>query len=496
MSKPAVALRLVALFAVAGLVASCGGQNGSQDPFEPCDLPGVGGRVMCGTVPVAEDRGDADSRTIDLYVVVAKAHATHSAVKDPIFFFAGGPGDSAGTFATHMIGPWEGLRHDRDLVFIDQRGTGRSNALFCDFLGPPDKLQTYVVDMFPIDELPACREQGAHKAKLEKYTTTESIHDFDAVRRRLGYEKINLVGYSYGTRVVLEYLRRYPQTIRAAVLRGPLPTYAHVPTGMARDTERALDHLFQDCAEDAACSANFPTLKADLLQFLSAIPEDGLRGPAARPDGGIEEVVVPYGLFVSWIRSQLYSVERTARLPAAIKQMAQGDLKEVLTAVVNWRRVMSEELADGMYLSVICAEDLPYFDLASELEAARGTMIDDYRARQQSDACQVWVQGDVPEDFHDPVTVDVPVLILTGEVDPSTPLRFARSLARDLPNALSIEVPNRSHGLRWKWADCLGPLTDRFLRTGGRAPLDHGCVKGLTRPPFELPDSAPASTGQ
>ena len=208
----------------------------------PCVLPGLAesANAQCGTLTVPENRATQRGRTIDLRIVLLPATGRDRA-PDPVFFIAGGPGSSivaeAGWLARHP----SGLRERRDLVLVDQRGTGGSAPLNCPFYGPRDSLQAFLGDFMPIDAVRKCRETFARERDLSQYTTAVAAQDLDDVRAALGVDRINLSGGSYGTRAAQEYLRRYPTRVRAATLFGLVPPSEHMPQDFARDAQVALD---------------------------------------------------------------------------------------------------------------------------------------------------------------------------------------------------------------------------------------------------------------
>src|SRR5690349_4277384 len=184
----------------------------------PCALPGVPATVgaKCGTLTVLENRAAKSGRTIGLRVVVLPATGAKRA-PDPIFFIAGGPGSSIVAEAGGIATDAARLRERRDLVLVDQRGTGGSHPITCQFYGPPDSLQSYLGDFMPPDAVRRCRDENAKTTDLTQYTTTIAVDDLDDVRAALGAERINLVGGSYGTRAAQEYMRRHPEIGRAHV---------------------------------------------------------------------------------------------------------------------------------------------------------------------------------------------------------------------------------------------------------------------------------------
>src|SRR5215210_1135152 len=164
---------------------------------------------------------------------------------DPLVYFAGGPGSAATEDASGIAGAFAKIREHRDLLFVDQRGTGKSHPLDCEFYNPAD-LQSYLGYFFPLEQIRKCRTELEPKADLKLYTTTIAMDDIDEVRAALGYEKLNLFGGSYGTRAALTYLKRHPQHVRTATLQGVAPTDQFMPFDFPQQTERALQGVLSE----------------------------------------------------------------------------------------------------------------------------------------------------------------------------------------------------------------------------------------------------------
>lgn len=291
MRKPSSPVSICGALVLAAVVASCSAAArpaaqrprtpGSTPPaptarlaLAPCKLPGVDREARCGTLEVFENRATRQGRRIGLRVAVLPALGATPA-PDPLFILVGGPGQSAIAPAQAFTSIFAGVLADRDIVLVDQRGTGGSNPLDCPLSGSDDDPQGYMDDMLPVAPLRECLRRLAADPAL--YTTPIAVDDLDDVRAALGYERINLYGSSYGTRAALVYMRSYPRHVRSAVLRGIVPTNMKVPLYYARDTQRALGLLFDECAADAACRRAFPDLPAKL----AAAEERLKRGPVS-----------------------------------------------------------------------------------------------------------------------------------------------------------------------------------------------------------------------
>src|SRR5690349_19418084 len=269
----------------------------------PCRVPDVDQEVLCATYPVWENREIRKGRKIGLHIVILPALGSDKQ-PDPVFIFGGGPGQAIAGDADGFA--QSSLRQKRDVVLIDQRGTGRSNPLHCSLYGEPVDLRLAAGDLFPVDAVKKCREKLEKVADLTQYTTTAFVDDVNEVRQWLGYGKINLNGGSYGTRTAQVYLRRYPETVRSAVLIGVAQLESYIPLGHAAAGQRALDMLLAECASQPECRAAFPDTKADLAAVKKRIDEGVTVTLTNRGTGKKQEVRPTWGLVAEGIRFLMY----------------------------------------------------------------------------------------------------------------------------------------------------------------------------------------------
>ncbi|HST57744.1 MAG TPA: alpha/beta fold hydrolase, partial [Longimicrobium sp.] len=254
--------RIIRLAPLAALLALPAAGQGRSLALEPCTERGLPADARCGTLRVPENRDQPGGRQLSLHVVVIPAR-TAAPAREAVTFFGGGPGQAATGFAGgfgELFGP---VRETRDLLFVDQRGTGRSSPLRCRFRDPQN-LQTYLDHFIPPERAAQCRDSLSAIADLSRYGYPELAHDMEAVRTALGYEALDLWGGSYGTRAALVYARMYPRTVRSMILHGLVPPQYRQPADYATDTEAALDGLMAHCRADAACNAAFPGAAAEV----------------------------------------------------------------------------------------------------------------------------------------------------------------------------------------------------------------------------------------
>jgi pimeloyl-ACP methyl ester carboxylesterase len=187
------------------------------------------------------------------------------------------------------------------------------------------------------------------------------------------------------------------------------------------------------------------------------------------------------------IRYMLYSPVAASRVPLTIHLAAQGNFIPLTEAAIRYRKFLVATGSNGMYLSVTCAEDLPWIKPGEGEQMAANTFLGDYRLRQQREACALWPRATIAKDYGDPVRSDVPVLILTGELDPVTPPSNGETVAKTLKNSLHIVVPHGAHGLGGlENIDCILRITAEFVERGTTNGIDTACVKTIRRKGFAL----------
>ncbi|MFN0104495.1 MAG: alpha/beta hydrolase [Bryobacteraceae bacterium] len=471
------------LLAVAFFLASCANLRQSQaiDRLQPCkhvDGPTDG---YCGTLDVWEDRDAGSGRKIALKIIVFPA-LKRKAAPDPLFFLAGGPGQGAAEIAGLGRELVRRVGADRDLVFVDQRGTGKSNPLEC----KPDGDDDDEDESRALERLRACLEKLKQKADLTKYTTTIAMDDLDQVRQHLGYGKINLYGGSYGTRAALVYARRHTAYTRAVILDGVAPTDMRLPLYMARDGQRALDLLFRDCTADKGCNERFPRLRERLNALLGARPR---KVPYVHPRTGVEKEGDVKRLTLGGILfASLYSPKTASLVPLLIEQAEKGVFTGFFALGAAFDPSASS-IARGMHFSVVCSEDAPRIQPGSIERETAATFLGAEMADLRLKVCQFWPRGKVEADYFINAPSELPALILSGELDPVTPPSWGQQIASQWKNARHITVPATGHGAAG--SGCVPKLMAQFLNDGSAANLNPSCVDQVKRPPFVLGPAGP-----
>jgi len=430
---------------------------------------------------VPEDRSRPDGRKIGIFVAILPAN-TLSPKPDPLFVLAGGPGQAASQLAPFGA-LLNTLRRTRDIVLIDQRGTGRSSPLDCAAF-KPDRRDAFDTD--PLPKATACEtELQARGVDAAQYTTSAWVADVEAVREALRYPRINLWGGSYGSRAALEYLRRHPDHVRSAVLDGVVPPSMKITLDVWPTRDAALDAIIESCKRSAACAASHP----DPAETLAAIERDlGTEGKAVSltdpQTGDTVNTPVTFDLVVGAMQPLTYAPELSSLIPEVLERARDGDYGPLIAAWLVFNADLAQRINVALHYSVTCAEDVPRIDTDDRdksLERVRAKNL----AHRIIGVCDVWPRGTMPADFTEPVQSDIPVLLLSGALDPVTPPANAALVAKTLPNSRQIVAAGFGHIVSPH--GCVPRLIAAFVESAGFDTLPASCIEHLeksVRPPF------------
>ncbi len=456
--------------------------------LEACELSAAGGRLSvqarCGTFEVPENPAHPEGRQIELAYAVLPARSR--AEPDPVFFLAGGPGQSAREAAALMRHALREVNRDRDLIFLDQRGAGASNPLDCDFEQVSDWLE---MDFEAINEvLRECHDQQ-WDADVRFYTTTDAARDLDDLRARYGFDRINLIGGSYGTRLAQVYLRNYPDQVRSVVLDGVVPTRLRLGSEHALMLDESLDQLFDACLDDEACRRAFPGLHTAFERLVDHYRDNTQPIVIVEPRSGDKlELDFDLDLLASGLRFLAYSPQTQMMIPKLIHEAATtGDPSRLASQALIVTEQVDQSISVGLNFAVGCAEDWPSWprDLDAEHTLMGNTMLEFY-----DHVCAWWPAGEAPEDFHQPFDPGAPVLILSGENDPVTPAHYGDEAAEQYAN--SLHLVGRGLGHITLGQPCFNRIVSQFITRAGFDDLDTECLDQLDRGPFFLNLLGPA----
>ena len=446
--------------------------------MKPCNNPSWTGDALCAKYEVFENRETRAGRRIPLNVVLLPA-TNPKPSPDPLFYLAGGPGGAATIYAGE--GFMEGLRRNRDVVLVDQRGTGESNLLNCPSSGSRQDMRGYFGEPLAVERVRACRAELEKIADLTQYTTSIAMDDLDEVRAALGYDRINVYGGSYGSITSLVYLRQHGDHVRSVAMFGVAPTSARIPLSFAKGVQDSMNRLFADCVADSACKAAYPDVATEFQKVLTKFDTGPVEVDATNVfTGSTQKVLVARDAFVDSIRQLLYSPNAAAALPALIHLGAEGNLGPLIGTAFQVVSQIDSRIARGMQFSVICSEDTPFITDDDIKATSANSFYGDARVRPTMRACAEWPKAKVPASFLNPVKSDVPVLIVSGALDPVTPPWLGQEVAKTLSHSRLVIVPNATHNSY----ECVENLVADFIDKGTTESLDTSCVEKIRRPPF------------
>lgn len=489
--------KLATVLALSTVLVGCGAPTESPLPhagpdgdlrygqltFESCSLSAARGasvEAWCTTVSAPENHDDPKSRTIELAVALVTAEGQGQ--PDPIVMIAGGPGQSALESYPLMHRAFDDARRSRNVLLLDARGTGKSHPLMC----KDDEGRSAVMEE---EESPAlarafaerCRDEHAKTSDLRYYTTADHIRDLDLVRRKLGVERFNLLGVSYGTRVAQQFAKRYPEHTRTITLDSVVPNSLVLGQEHARNLDEALKRQFARCRDNAACTENLGDPEAKLKALSERLRAGNLAPIRYRdPMSGEWRTDAPeYGHLALLLRLYAYQPEVASMLPLIVHDASEGHYESLLAQARAIYGSVSESIMHGMQLSVMCSEDHELSENPSDADTVMGVDFVSF-ARAQ---CEVWPKGARPDDFREPLAGDVPVLAITGELDPVTPPRYGDEVVKSLPNGRHLILPGQGHSVLG--TGCMPKLFAQFIENANAKSLDETCLKRLSAaPPF------------
>jgi pimeloyl-ACP methyl ester carboxylesterase len=460
--------------------------------FSPCTLApqfGTAGvEAQCGTLAVAENPALPRGRQVALHIAWIPAGDEGPTEPDPVFMLAGGPGQAATESYPQVAAAFRAVQKKRDVILVDQRGTGQSNPLLCEEPRKGAADEAAVSGTQGVDNAAEARRFAQHcrttlskKADLRFYTTTDAIRDLDAVRQAIGAAKINLVGISYGTRVAQQYAMRYPHSTRTIVLDSVAPNTLILGNDFARNLEQALDLQFGQCGKTPACAKALgnPRSRLDALMTQLRAAPPLVRYRDASTNQVHEERLLP-GHVAGLMRMYAYAPLAAALLPLQLREASEGRYDGLLALAKMLDSTLSGQMMFGMQLSVICSEDAQGLKAnPDDVATLLGNQFADYLGAQ----CGVWPKGAMPADFHAPLRTPVPALLMSGEFDPVTPPRYGAEVVKTLPNGRHLVLRGQGHNVIA--TGCMPKLFAQFIDSADAKSLDAKCLDTLPyTPPF------------
>lgn len=489
--------KLLLLLAAATWLGGCGEQQVATTSapalLKPCPgfvetgKPPLVYGAECGSLLVRENPADPASKEIAVEILRLPA-ITPAPQQDPLFLIQGGPGGSSIEMASFIHSVFADVRKNRDLIFVDQRGTGKSNPLRCEQLSSaemrlPDAEQ---MDIY-FQRMQQCATK--YKDSLPFYTTLHGVQDLDAVRQALGYNKVNLWGVSYGTRVALEYAKHYPQSTRTIILDGVAPKEIALSKFSGRDALKALNAVNAECLAQSECATAFGDIlqKAEKVYARLHLAEQSgtpVQLTFAHPvNQQVEQLTLTAKNFSMLIFNALYSRDLTVLLPQAISE-AEHENYRLLATLFSMAMDQSQKMniADAMHFSVLCNEDW-HFVSATDVETT-APFFGMNLIKDKATVCHFWPKASLPEDYFTPVISNVPALLLSGKHDPVTPEVWAELAAKDLSNATRLQAAGGNHGVSYE--GCLPQIIAQFIERASMQDVKADCVGNIKSLPFML----------
>lgn len=470
-SRVTIALCAVVLSACSG---SATNKSSATIVLADCRVENFDGIAQCATVSVPDDHSLPNGKRVDIFLAVLPSLARRPEA-DPLFLFAGGPGQAASDQG--RIGmALNDIRKSRQIVLVDQRGTGKSKTLTCDG-SETDKNKDALSESLNADLAKLERDWAKCVATMKgnpaTHRTDDYIDDLELVRKGLGYEKINVWGGSYGSRVALRYLKRFPMSIRTAMLDGVAPTSLRLPDDAMTTSEALLKAAIVACAESKACAKAYPNLYGTLdalIAKLRATPQavTFMHPITGQPLSG----VVTDRAVISFLWPLLYQPEAARLIPELINSAAAGNFAP-MAATMTASSISETEMAVVQRFAVMCAEDM----LGRTAPAME-------RFKSLSDVfygfCKSLSHGKVEPEFFEPTTSDIPTLLFSGTLDPVTPPSQGTLAAKTLTQSKHVIARGAGHIVLQQ--ACARRLMSKFVTAGNIAGAIDTCEPELNRP--------------
>ena len=444
--------------------------------LENCHVDGIKAQINCGKLQVPENYNKPSDAQISINFVVLPA-IDNSDNKTPLMFLAGGPGQAAAELASNLHSVFNEVRKTRDLILVDQRGTGGSHPLQCEDALEQD-IYTITPEEFSEQDIKDCL--ATFTGDLSQYNSENAIRDFDAVRIALGHQQINIYGGSYGTRAGLVYMRMFPESLRSVVLDSVGPI--EVPIGLfGRSSARSFNLLLENCQKELSCRTAYPELEQEFNKVMARLKQSPAEVSIAHPRLGTQtKFVISQAKLLGTLRMQLYSVATRSLVPLVIHQAYLGNYMTLAGLVAQ------SEGGQGIYLGLLfniaCNEDYPRISTTDYEQDADNDFGGEDAHFGFKMVCPIWPQYRPSEAFYQAVTADIPTLILSGNLDPVTPPSNGEYSAKSLPNNHHIIVENAAHTVAM--STCASDIINEFLTSLKPKDLDESCLDDVPKESF------------
>jgi pimeloyl-ACP methyl ester carboxylesterase len=464
------------------------GSAASAVALTPCHVDGVKEELRCGIFNVFENRRTRTGRKLPLKIMLIPARQPHPD-RGPVFYMAGGPGETATELAS-LVMEW-GDADEHDVVLVDERGTGDGHRLDCQSPRSDDNLEGYLNGPFDPVAARACRDDLQRKYDLSQYTTPNFADDIDDVRSAMGYDKININAGSFGTYAAQIYMRRHGEHVRSAYLTSLVTLSMRVPLYHARGAQWGLDRLFKDCDENTACHAAYPRLRENFIAVLDKVREAPVATWVNHPVSGARtEIHLTERAFADAVRVMMYRSPSAREVPFLVEQALTGDFSPFAEAALRANRAIYTGGRMGLHYCITCNEFVRRIRPQDVEPATRGSFLGPWRIRDQMAACQDWPKTDLPNDYFEPFRLEVPAVLISGATDPASTPNWGEEVKSFMPNAIHVVVPGGAHTPE---NECTRSIRSQLFRTGTTKGLDTSCMAKVQPLPCKLPVAAPAA---
>lgn len=479
-SLPHVALTLSALLGGLLLTACAPPVSrtaASSIAFEDCRIKGIESQARCAQFEVPQDPAKPSDKKIKIHVAVVPSLAPKPEA-DPVFFFAGGPGQAASDIG-RLVDALSPLRRNRDVVLVDQRGTGRSKTLTCD-LGDSLKSSGETLEQAFNTSMAQTRVEwkkcvDSLKGDPATHRTDDFIADLEWVRKALGYEKINVWGGSYGSRVALRYMKLHPAAIRSAVLDGVAPTTLRLPNDALRNSQAELRSVLVACEAAPACAKSYPNISLRLDELLASLNQAPRTAVIAHPATGKPfNATITDTTLATMLWPLLYLPESARMLPALVSEAAAGNYAPFAAGLYGSSGSVGDaQISIAQRFAVMCAEDMwqQKPDAQERLSSISALFFE---------FCRTLPHGRPAPDFFEPTKSSVPTLLLSGSHDPVTPASQAELAMKTLENKKHLVVGGWGHIVSPH--PCPRRIIKKFVDSANVAEASDSCEAELALP--------------
>jgi pimeloyl-ACP methyl ester carboxylesterase len=482
--RAAILALLLGMVALPPVVPAAASSNALH--IAACAQGNTKAAAECGTLRVYENRTLRSGRMILIHFIVLKAkhptgHLIYVNLGGPASELSAVPSIADGQFFKELTV----LRDHYDVLFVDERGFGLSHPIACP-LTPQAQPQVYFRQLWPDKLLEQCRMRSVASSDIAQYNTLAAIDDIEDIRAALGYKKLIFDVGSYGTFTAFLYIRRHPESVESAVLLGVVPPgIVNFGRDFAAGSQVSLDRLDADCTKDPMCRKTFPDFRAHFYAVWHRFDRGPISVQVTNPDTHrIQIVALSREVFADAIRHMLYDPEGASYLPYVIDHAYRGDTAPLGSLVQLVTQEFAGAIEQGAFLSYTCSELMPFGNSADDLASARaGSWFGDDRIVAQQRACRIWNVPAMPPSFDLPVRSAIPVLMISGTVDPASPAYEGTRELANLSDAKQMLITDAPHDAE---SPCTDAAVERFIRSGGSlAGINvHACSGNFKRPPF------------